>query len=129
MFLLNLAIYQVHWSFYLKLFLFVLQYLIFVFFLETVMAKFKNVTQNNSRKYLMDQLKYAPDRTDGGRGKLLTEIDSEVPEHNRESTAIEEEHFWIKTLTSSVFCIYLTCTCPKCDNVITWNNGTQAWII
>ena len=70
-----------------------LQYLIFAFFLETVMAKFKNVTQNNSRKYLMDQLKYAPDRTDGGRGKLLTEIDSEVPEHNRESTAIEEEHF------------------------------------
>ena len=41
----------------------------------------------------MDQLKYAPDRIDGGRGKLLTEIDSEVPEHNRESTAIEEEHF------------------------------------
>ena len=41
----------------------------------------------------MDQLKYAPDRRDGGRGKLLTEIDSEVTEHNLESTAIEEEHF------------------------------------
>ena len=93
------------------------------------MEKFKNVTQSHLQRYLMDQLKYAPDRTDGGRGKLLKEIDSEAPEHNWESTAIEEEHFWIKTLTSSVFCIYLTCTCPKYDNVITWNNGTQAWII
>ena len=41
----------------------------------------------------MDQLKYAPDSTDGEKGKLLKEINSEAPEHNRESTAIEEEHF------------------------------------
>ena len=69
-----------------------LQYLIIAFFLEAVMAKFKKVTKNDLRKYLMDQLKYAPDRIDGGGRKSLKEIDSEAPQHNRESTPIEEEH-------------------------------------
>ena len=41
----------------------------------------------------MDQLKYALDRIDGGDRKSLKEIDSEAPEHNWESTPIEEEHF------------------------------------
>ena len=68
------------------------QYLLFAFFLEAVMAKFKKVTKNDLRKYLMDQLKYAPDRIDRGGWKLLKEIDSETPELNRESTPIEEEH-------------------------------------
>ena len=79
------------------------QYLIFAFFLEAVMAKFKKVTKNDLWKYLMDQLKYAPDRIDGGGRKLLKEIDLEAHQHNRESTPIEEEHLWIKTLHSSVF--------------------------
>ena len=57
------------------------------------MAKFKKFTKNDLRKYFMDQLKYAPDHIDGGRQKQLKEIDSEAPEHNRESTPIEEEHF------------------------------------
>ena len=69
------------------------QYLIFAFFLEAVMAKLKKVTKNELRKYLMDQLKYAPDRINGGRRKSLTKIDSETAEHNRESTPIEEEPF------------------------------------
>ena len=69
------------------------QYLIFVFFLEAVMAKLKKFTKNELRKYLMDQLKYAPDRIDGGGRKLLTKIDSEAAVHNRESTPIEEKHF------------------------------------
>ena len=56
------------------------------------MAKFKKVTKNNLRKYLMDQLKYAPDRIDGGGRKSFKEIDSEAPQQNRESTPIEEEH-------------------------------------
>ena len=68
------------------------QYLIFAFSLEAVMAKFKKVTKNELRKYLMDQLKYAPDRIDGGGRRSLTEIDSEAAVHNRESTPIEEEH-------------------------------------
>ena len=57
------------------------------------MAKFKKFTKKDLRKYFMDQLKYAPDHIDGGRQKQLKEIDSEAPEHNRESTPIEEEHF------------------------------------
>ena len=68
-----------------------LQYLIFAFLLEPVMAKFKKVTKNDLRKYLMDQLKYAPDRIDGGGRKSFKEIYSEAPQHNRESTPIEEE--------------------------------------
>ena len=91
-----------------------LQYLIFAFLLEPVMAKFKKVTKNDLRKYLMDQLKYAPDRIDGGGRKSFKEIDSEAPQHNRESTPIEEEHLWIKTLS---FFIYLIFTCSKCNNV------------
>ena len=104
MFSLNSGIYQVRWSSCLKKWLlFIPQYLIFVFFLEAVMAKFKKVAKNDLRKYLMDQLKYALDRIDGGDRKSLKEIDSEAPEHNRELTPIEEDHFWIKTLNSSVF--------------------------
>ena len=68
------------------------QYLIFAFFLEALIAKFKKVTKNNLRKYLMDQLKYAPYRIDGGGRKSSKEIDSETPQHNRETTPIEEEH-------------------------------------
>ena len=68
-----------------------LQYLIFAFFLEEVMAKFKKVIKNDLRKYLMDQLKYVSDRIDGGGRKSFKEIYSEVPQHNRESTLIEEE--------------------------------------
>ena len=40
----------------------------------------------------MDQLKYAPDRIDGGGRKLLKEIDSEAHQHNWELTPIEEVH-------------------------------------
>ena len=58
MFLLNLGIYQAH--------RYMPQCLIFAFFLETVVTKFKKVTKNDLRKYLMDQLKYVPDRIDGG---------------------------------------------------------------
>ena len=82
------------------------QYLIFAFFLEAVMAKFKKVTKNDLWKYLTDQLKYAPDRIDGGGRKSLKEIDSEAHQHNREFTPIEEVHLWIKTLHSVFLCTW-----------------------
>ena len=41
----------------------------------------------------MDPLKYAPHHIDGGGQKLFKELDSEAPEHNRESTSIKEESF------------------------------------
>ena len=40
----------------------------------------------------MGQLKYVPDCIDGGGQKSSKEIDSEAPQHNRQSTPIEEEH-------------------------------------
>ena len=79
------------------------QYLILVIFLEVIMAKFKKVTKNDLRKYLMDQLKYAPDCLERRVCKSLKEIDSEAAEQNRESNPIQDEHFWVKTPNSSVF--------------------------
>ena len=69
------------------------QYLIFAFFLEAIMAKFKKVAKNNLQKYLMDQLKYAPNSVDRGGWKSLKEINSEAAEHIQELTPIEVEHF------------------------------------
>ena len=57
------------------------------------MAKFKKVAKNNLRKYLMDQLKYAPNSVDSGGWKSLKEINSEAAEHIQELTPIEVEHF------------------------------------
>ena len=75
------------------------QYLIFPFFLEAVMAKFKKVAKNDLQKYLMDQLKHALDRIDGKGQKSLKEINSEAPEHSRESLQLKKN---IKTLLNEL---------------------------